>query len=145
MDVTLSEALCGMRKVLKTLDNRHVVISTKPGEVVKHGDIKMVEGEGFPTHRDPFNKGRLIVVFNVVFPDSLTESNAKKISTFLPKVVRDEVPSGAEEVKMEVFDGKGTWGGDEAEDSSPMDHDADDHHEHQNGGFHRQSAQCAQQ
>jgi DnaJ-class molecular chaperone len=145
MDVTLSEALCGMRKVLTTLDNRHVVLSTKPGEVIKHGDIKMVEGEGFPTHRDPFNKGRLIVVFNVVFPDSLTESNAKKISTFLPKVVRDEVPSGADEVKMAVFDGKGTWGGDDSDDTSAtMEDDADERHS-QNGGFRQQGAQCTQQ
>jgi DnaJ family protein A protein 2 len=104
-----------------------------------------VEGEGFPTHRDPFNKGRLIVVFNVVFPDSLTESNAKKIATFLPKVVRDEVPSGADEVKMAVFDGKGTWGGDDSDDASAtMEDDADERYS-QNGGFRQQGAQCAQQ
>ena len=147
MDVSLTEALCGMKKVLKTLDNRNIVVSTKPGEVIKYGDIKMVEGEGFPTHRDPFNKGRLIVVFNVVFPDSLTESNAKKIVSFLPKVVRDEVPAGAVEVKMLVFDGQGNWGGDDAEEPDPMDldgdHDANGHHFHNGGGA--RSAQCAQQ
>jgi DnaJ-class molecular chaperone len=145
MDVTLSEALCGLKKVLKTLDDRHIVIATKPGEVIKHGDIKMVMGEGFPTHRDPFNKGRLIVVFNVVFPESLTESNAKKLSALLPKVTRDEVPSGAEEVKMLVFDGQGQWGGGEdAEESSPMDHDGAETG-HQNGFHQARSAQCAQQ
>ena len=141
IDITLAEALCGMRKVLKTLDDRRIVITTKAGEVVKHGDIKMVEGEGFPTHRDPFNKGRLIIIFNVVFPDSLTEANAKKLSAFLPKVNRDEVPSGAEEVKMQVFDGQGQWGGDDAGDDS-MDHDGHENGHH-NGGA--RAAQCAQQ
>ena len=65
MDITLSESLCGLKRVLKTLDKRDIIISTKPGEVIKHGAIKMVQDEGFPTHKDPFNKGRLIIVFNV--------------------------------------------------------------------------------
>jgi DnaJ-class molecular chaperone len=145
MDISLAEALCGMKRTLKTLDGRHIIIATKPGEVVKHGDIKMVDGEGFPTHRDPFNKGRLILVFNVVFPDTLTEANAKKMAALLPKVTREEPPAGAEEVKLAVFDGKGKWGGEE-EESSPMDHDGDADHGQQNGGFHHQrGAQCAQQ
>ena len=51
---------------------------------------------------------------------------------------------GAEEVKMEVFDGKGTWGGDDSEGSSPMDQDEEEHQAH--NGFHQQrGAQCAQQ
>ena len=84
---------------------------------------------------------RLIIIFNVVFPDSLTEANAKKLSSFLPKVNRDEVPSGAEEVKMQVFDGQGQWGGDDAGDDS-MDHDGHENGHH-NGGA--RAAQCAQQ
>ena len=61
----MSESLCGFKRVLKTLDKRDIIIQTKPGEVIKHGAIKMVPEEGFPTHKDPFNKGRLIIVFNV--------------------------------------------------------------------------------
>ena len=86
MDLTLSESLCGFTRVFKTLDNRNVIISTKPGEIIKHASTKQIENEGFPTHRDPFNKGRLIIIFNVEFPDSLTEANAKKIQAALPKV-----------------------------------------------------------
>jgi hypothetical protein len=45
---------------------------------------------------------------------------------------------------MEVFDGKGTWGGEDSEDSSPMDQDEEEHHAR--NGFHQQrGAQCAQQ
>ena len=61
MDIDVSEALCGVKRVIKTLDNRNIVISTNPGEVIKQADIKMVAGEGMPTHRDPFNKGKLII------------------------------------------------------------------------------------
>ncbi len=44
------------------------MLGASPGEVVKHGAMKMVPEEGFPTFRDRFNKGRLIIVFNVEFP-----------------------------------------------------------------------------
>ena len=67
----------------------------------------MIEGEGFPTHRDPFNKGRLIVVFSVEFPESLSEANAKKIQAALPKVQRPTIPNPSEEVKLKEFDGEG--------------------------------------
>lgn len=35
------------------------------GQVVKHNDIKCVPGEGMPVHRQPFEKGLLIVQFQV--------------------------------------------------------------------------------
>ena len=111
MDLTLSESLCGFTRVFKTLDNRNVIISTKPGEIIKHASTKQIENEGFPTHRDPFNKGRLIIIFNVEFPDSLTEANAKKIQAALPKVNKPTIPNPHEEVKLKDFDGQGQWKG----------------------------------
>ncbi|TNN00473.1 hypothetical protein fugu_011719 [Takifugu bimaculatus] len=48
MNLKLVEALCGLKKTVETLDNRLLVISTQPGEVIKHGDIKCVENEGMP-------------------------------------------------------------------------------------------------
>ncbi len=40
------------------------------GEVIKHGDVKCVYGEGMPTYKNPFEKGNLIVQFVVHFPPS---------------------------------------------------------------------------
>ena len=88
-----------------------MIISTKPGEIIKHASTKQIENEGFPTHRDPFNKGRLIIIFNVEFPDSLTEANAKKIQAALPKVNKPTIPNPHEEVKLKDFDGQGQWKG----------------------------------
>lgn len=45
MDVDLVEALCGFQKVIQTLDDRDIVITSVPGEVVKPGDFKYVVGE----------------------------------------------------------------------------------------------------
>ena len=66
-----------------TLDTPSAFVQTKPGEVIKHGAIKMIEEEGFPTYKDPFNKGRLIVVFNVQFPESLPAEASRKIASAL--------------------------------------------------------------
>ena len=75
-------------------------------QVIKQADIKMVLSEGMPTHKDPFNKGKLIVLFNITFPEKLDPSVAKKLSSLLPKPKLPPVPAGAEDVHLEVFDGR---------------------------------------
>lgn len=40
------EALCGFQKTIRTLDDRDLVITALPGEVVKHGDVKCIINEG---------------------------------------------------------------------------------------------------
>jgi len=115
MDIELTEALCGFKKVIKTLDNRSIVISTQPGEVLKHAEIKMVPGEGMPTHKDPFNKGKLIIIFNVNFPSKIDPAAAKKMLALLPKVNTPTIPNDAEEVSLQEFDGNATWGGDKTQ------------------------------
>ena len=147
-DLSLSEALCGLKRVIKTLDSRSIIMSTKPGEIIKHGSMKCIEGEGFPTHRDPFNKGRLICIFSVEFPESLSEGNAKKIREALPKVPQPTIPNQSEEVKLVEFDGEGQWkGGVEEEENGNEDQQGG----HGQGFYSQQEfqggpqAQCAQQ
>jgi len=142
MDISLSESLCGFKRVLKTLDKRDIIIQTKPGEVIKHGAIKMVPEEGFPTHKDPFNKGRLIIVFNVQFPDQISPDAAKKIASALPKVPKPDSPKNSEEVKMQEFDGQGKWGG---EDEANGDDEEDDEGCHGPQFAAGGPQQCAQQ
>lgn len=83
-DISLTEALCGFKKVIETLDGRTLVIQTIPGEVIKNGDIKCVFGEGMPTYRNPFEKGKLIIQFTVDFPERLDANVAKKLEKLLP-------------------------------------------------------------
>ena len=70
MDIQLIEALCGFQKPISTLDNRTIVITSHPGQIVKHGDIKCVLNEGMPIYRRPYEKGRLIIEFKVNFPEN---------------------------------------------------------------------------
>ncbi|XP_041378865.1 LOW QUALITY PROTEIN: dnaJ homolog subfamily A member 1-like [Gigantopelta aegis] len=64
LDVNLAEALTGCKKIITTLDDRKLVVQTLPGEVIKHGDVKVVLNEGMPQYRNPFDKGRLVIKFN---------------------------------------------------------------------------------
>merc|ERR1711879_11663 len=74
-------------------------------------------GEGMPTFRDPFNKGKMIIIFNVTYPDSIDPSAAKKILQLLPqpKNKNPPLPKDVEEVHLEVFHGEATWGGEKTQ------------------------------
>jgi len=104
MNITLVEALCGFQKVITTLDDRKIVISCNPGEVIKHEDIKCVLGEGMPTYKDPFVKGRLIIVFEVEFPENLSLDNIKVLEKILPPRPQVEIPEKAQECRLSRFD-----------------------------------------
>ncbi|XP_077174479.1 dnaJ homolog subfamily A member 4 isoform X1 [Paroedura picta] len=69
MSIQLAEALCGFKKTIETLDERVLVITSKPGEVIKHGDLKCIYNEGMPTYKNPLEKGSLIIQFLVAFPE----------------------------------------------------------------------------
>ena len=47
------------------LDDRELAIKAAPGIVIKDGTIKVIHGEGMPTYKNPFEKGRLFISFKV--------------------------------------------------------------------------------
>ncbi|MED6253898.1 DnaJ (Hsp40), subfamily A, member 4 [Ataeniobius toweri] len=102
MDIKLAEALCGFRKTIQTLDNRMLIVSTKPGEVIKHNDIKFVQNEGMPIHRDPYERGMLIVQFQVEFPENhwLPEHLMFQLERLLPPREDVMITDDMEEVDL---------------------------------------------
>lgn len=54
------------------------------GEVIKPNDVKYIDGEGMPHYRNPFEKGRLLLQFNVVFPSTLSPEKIPLLETCLP-------------------------------------------------------------
>merc|ERR1711936_173664 len=83
-NINITEALCGFKKAVTTLDDRTLIIQTVPGEVIKTGDLKCVYGEGMPTYKNPFEKGKLIIQCKVEFPDSLPPETADMLAKILP-------------------------------------------------------------
>ncbi|XP_057693729.1 dnaJ homolog subfamily A member 4 [Corythoichthys intestinalis] len=69
MNIKLVEALCGFKKTINTLDDRTLLISSQPGEVIKNNDMKVIQSEGMPVYRSPYEKGQLFIQFQVEFPE----------------------------------------------------------------------------
>ncbi|KAK9879073.1 hypothetical protein WA026_003887 [Henosepilachna vigintioctopunctata] len=104
LEILLVEALCGFQKVIRTLDDRDLVITSLPGEVIKHGDVKCILNEGMPQYKDPFESGRLVVQFWVQFPDSLPPEIIPALEQALPPREEIMIPDQAEEVTLLPFD-----------------------------------------
>ncbi|XP_023954720.2 dnaJ homolog subfamily A member 2 [Bicyclus anynana] len=138
-EITLTEALCGFEFVVKHLDGRDLLIRHSPGEVIKPGDLKGIQGEGMPQHKNPFEKGNLYIKFEVTFPENhfANEEELKKIESILPPRPVFVMPTGedVEEVNMmEYTASERSRGREEAYASD------DDEHMHAGPGV-----QCAHQ
>ncbi|XP_076866531.1 dnaJ homolog subfamily A member 1 [Brachyhypopomus gauderio] len=99
MDLQLVESLCGFQKPIKTLDGRTLLITSHPGELIRPGDKKCVLNEGMPTYRRPFEKGRLIVLFSVVFPEAnfLPLTKLKQLEQYLPDTREKDEPDSMDD------------------------------------------------
>ncbi|XP_039880089.1 dnaJ homolog subfamily A member 1 isoform X1 [Simochromis diagramma] len=99
MELQLVEALCGFKNPIQTLDNRTLLITSHPGELIRPGDTKCVLNEGMPTYRRPFEKGRLIIHFSVVFPKAnfLPEHKLKELERYLPEKMDAEQPDSMDD------------------------------------------------
>ncbi|EEZ98163.1 dnaJ homolog subfamily A member 1 [Tribolium castaneum] len=104
LELQLVESLCGFQKVIRTLDDRDLVITSLPGEVTKHGDVKCIMNEGMPQYKNPFEKGRLIVQFLVQFPDKLPPEVIPALENALPPRPEIMIPDQAEECILLPFD-----------------------------------------
>ncbi|KAJ6547285.1 hypothetical protein B0H19DRAFT_1211892 [Mycena capillaripes] len=100
VDVDLLTALGGGEFAIKHLDDRALIVKLEPGEVVKHGDLKVIHGQGMPSqrHHEP---GDMYVKLSVHFPENIDVSAIpmlekalpprKPVETFAKNIVLDEV------------------------------------------------------
>lgn len=106
-DISVTEALCGLKLVITHLDGRKIALRTQPGVVIKTGDMKCAKNEGMPVMNSKTDsKGDLIILFNVLFPNKFEDvSVVEEIETFLPKRQKiDTVEKDLEEFHLSSFD-----------------------------------------
>ncbi|XP_042296220.1 dnaJ homolog subfamily A member 1-like [Sceloporus undulatus] len=112
-EVTLVDALCGCKLVIYTLDNRRLLLSSRPGTMIKPGDRKCVPNEGMPIYQCPTQKGKLIIEFQVRFPDPgwLPPHQLRQFQAFFPP--REEVMAteGTEEAELRDYFPQPGFGG----------------------------------
>ncbi|KAA0724291.1 DnaJ -like protein subfamily A member 4 [Triplophysa tibetana] len=91
MNIKLAEALCGFKKTIRTLDDRALIVHSSPGQVIKPNDLKCINNEGMPVYKEPYEKGLLIVQFEIDFPDKhwLPEHMLPDLERLLP--VREHI------------------------------------------------------
>jgi len=146
MDVTipLVEALTGFTYTFKHLDDRNVVFKSEKGDVITHGEVRVIAGEGMPIHKRPYEKGNLYIQFTVEFPKPgfIKDAQAKELEKLLPpRRAVPQITKEFEEVKLEkVAEQKrssNAGGG-----GRRMAPSSDEEDEEEPGG---QRVQCAQQ
>lgn len=65
------DSSCGFQRLIETLDKRVLVVTNLPGDVIKNEDMKCILREGMPLPYNPFERGNLIIQFQIVFPRSV--------------------------------------------------------------------------
>lgn len=84
-EITLNEALCGFQSVITHLDGRKILLTTKPGQIIKPDSVQRVIGEGMPKKDNA--KGNLYVMFSVNFPENhFLPEESYKVSILIIKI-----------------------------------------------------------
>jgi DnaJ-class molecular chaperone len=82
LDINLTEALCGFSRALRTLDNRIIFIKYNE-DVIKPNTLKCIHNEGMPILNNPYEKGKLIIQFNIIFPLHVDSSKLLDLETII--------------------------------------------------------------
>lgn len=75
--ISLKQALCGTIIEVPTLTGEKITLNLTR-EIIKPTMVKRIEGHGLPFHKEPSQKGDLLVSFDIKFPDTLSQ-NARDI------------------------------------------------------------------
>ena len=146
-EISLLEALTGVKIAITHLDGRRILIQSKPGEIIQPQTLKTVEELGMPFFNSPFRFGNLYIDFQIAFPDKLTDEQSQKIT----KILNNErinhvgsIPKDIEKYNLENYDASETnssYKGGKKEDWKGEDGEEDEDEE---GGYHK-TVNCSNQ
>jgi len=135
-ELTLSEALTGYEFLITHLDERTLIVRSTSDEIVKPGDFRQIDDEGMPIYKSPFEKGKLLIKFDVKFPapNQISLENRKALEKLLPPkpTLPKNISEDAEEVSTREYD------------HMDYQHESDHHHDDDEESGHT-SAQCVHQ
>tara|TARA_B110000858_G_C17807305_1_gene478770 strand:- start:5227 stop:6147 length:921 start_codon:yes stop_codon:yes gene_type:complete len=84
--ITLKDALTGFTFELKHLSGKTYVINNSDGKIIQPGYKKVIPNMGMirtRAHPAPPLKGRLVILFEICFPQNITEENRLKLKELL--------------------------------------------------------------
>lgn len=74
--ISVKEALCGFTFELKYITGKIYTINNQSGNIISHGYRKIIPNMGFSREQ---HSGNLIIIFNIKFPDKLTEESMEQL------------------------------------------------------------------
>eukprot|EP01006_Ploeotia_vitrea_P053916 TRINITY_DN67827_c6_g2_i3.p1 TRINITY_DN67827_c6_g2~~TRINITY_DN67827_c6_g2_i3.p1 ORF type:complete len:231 (+),score=48.38 TRINITY_DN67827_c6_g2_i3:206-898(+) len=83
--ISLRQALCGFSFPVEHLDKRVLLVKSVAGEIISPGQIKSIPNEGMPAKGNPFDKGELLIKFEIEMPSELTEEQVTGLAKLLPQ------------------------------------------------------------
>jgi DnaJ family protein A protein 2 len=83
VEIDLLTALAGGEFSIKHLDDRALLVKIEPGQVIRHGELKVITGQGMPSHRH-HEPGDMYVKLNVVFPETVALEDIPHLEKALP-------------------------------------------------------------
>jgi len=101
VELDLLTALGGGQFAIKHLDNRALMVSLVPGEVIKNDSVKVIRGQGMPSQRH-HDFGDLFVNLRVTFPDYIDPNMVPLLEQALPP--RKPAETFPKEVLVEEVD-----------------------------------------
>lgn len=78
--ISLVEALTGFELIIEHLDGRKMHVKSKEGDIVKPGVLKTVRECGMPFFESPFRFGNLYINFEIVFPNTIDNSQKESLN-----------------------------------------------------------------
>ncbi|GAB0094098.1 hypothetical protein DMENIID0001_093220 [Sergentomyia squamirostris] len=104
--ISLVEALCGYKVLVKHLDGRQLYIHNSPGEVIKSGSLLVVKNEGMPKFGRPTEKGDLLMKFSIKYPEnsSLSTDSIAALKNILPTAPHFVMPLGENVEEVNMYD-----------------------------------------
>jgi len=98
VEIDLLTALGGGQFAIKHLDDRALIVTLVPGEVVPHDSIKVIVGQGMPSQRH-HEMGDLIIKINVAWPEHIDTEKIALLEQVLP--ARKAIPQFPRNVTLE--------------------------------------------
>ena len=97
MDLSLTEAISGFRRVIEHLDGRRFVVRSHTP--LACDSTMAVKGQGMPLKGQPFSCGNLFLLFKVCFPKQLTAAHLQAVR----QLEREESLEESRKAKGEAF------------------------------------------
>ncbi|KAI6250035.1 Mitochondrial protein import protein mas5 [Erysiphe necator] len=141
-EIDLVTALAGGTLYIEHLDEQWLNIEILPGEVISPGSVKMLRGQGMPSHRH-HHHGNMFVQFDVKFPEKNFASSPmayETIKKLIPPSVTPILPPTDTMTETVYFEDVDPNDQARAHGATAMDEDDDDGHP---AGAER--VQCASQ